>query len=201
MHVQALDPPEGRVPPVTPFVGDQKLADHPRRGLLREFGDDVEASRRGVEHPLRSTAQPIHVHLSALRLQSHRRCFQIVRLDRLHQPAIKHLYRGMHFSSGRIMPGFEVGADAPLHGDREVRVHVSCSARENSGPDRTTGFGAEHLGGLVQGYQALALQACGHATPLSSAASAAISSKLRPLSACRASSPVWACQRRIAVSA
>src|SRR5215208_4204816 len=107
----------------------------------------------------------------------------------------------MHFSGGRIMPAFEIGPDAPLYGDREVRVHVSCPTRKNRGPDRTTGFGAEHLVGLIQGYQALALQACGHATLLASAASAAISSKLRPLSACRASSPVWACQRRIVVSA
>jgi len=59
--VDALDPPEGGVAPIGPFIGDQHLSG----GAAGEFGDQIEAAGRVVEEGADSGAEGVDIESAA----------------------------------------------------------------------------------------------------------------------------------------
>src|SRR5579862_5834179 len=132
-------------------------------------------------------------------LQGHGRFLPVTGLDRPHQPPMKDCAGGINLRLRRNKRHFEIYAGARSKGVGKARMHRLSAARTDVTPDFWQGLGDDVVN-PIETCQAFPLLWRGHDCSSCSATSVAISAKLRPLPTCRASSPVWACQRRIAVS-
>src|SRR5437867_9973858 len=99
MHIDALDPPEARVTPITPFIDHQELADDDLQGPLREFGNEVEASSGRFEHCQSPTSKPLPIQGAAFRFHGHgcakvHELVHVVRTSEAHDELIESGHRG-----------------------------------------------------------------------------------------------------------